>query len=191
MTHECLLVPRSWKSADCAAAMHDFLLHPPPRTAAIRDLMAELLSPNPYCCRCAAGLARRVSAREPGILSRHAGDLIDLAARVPDDEWQTRGYVLLAAAWNAQSHARRMRLLSLARTLLKDQRIGVRAIALEVFAILALAEPKLRREATLLLETAHLDPACAVRLRAKRILPQLLKVEINTRRELPNPPNRT
>jgi len=177
MAHECLIVPRSWKSADCAAAMHDFLRQPPPRTVAIRDLIAELLSPNPYACRCAADLARRVSAREPGILSRHASDLIDLAARLPDNQWQTRGYVLLAAARNASTHAHRVRLLPLLRTLLKDQRIGVRAIALEAFAILALVEPKLQREATLLLESARLDPACAMRLRAKRMLPQLLAKE--------------
>jgi hypothetical protein len=44
------------------AAMREFLCQPPPRRAAIRELMKELLSDNPVCRRCAADLARLVSA---------------------------------------------------------------------------------------------------------------------------------
>jgi len=60
--------------------MSDFLLRRPPRRAAVRELMAELLSPNPFARRCAADLARRVSLREPGILRKYAGVLIDLVS---------------------------------------------------------------------------------------------------------------
>ena len=78
-----MVVPRSWKDADGVAAMRDFLSQPPPRKAALRDLMTELLSPSPYARRCAADLARRVSAREPGILGKYASVLIDLVAELP------------------------------------------------------------------------------------------------------------
>jgi hypothetical protein len=61
-------IARSWKDADGVAATRDFLRQPPPRRAAIRDLMTSLLSGDSFTSRCAADLARRVSARELGIL---------------------------------------------------------------------------------------------------------------------------
>jgi hypothetical protein len=161
--------------------MRDFLGQPPPRRAAIRGLMAELLSPDPFASRCAADLARRVSAREPGILRRHADVLIGLAAELPPEQWQARGYVTLAAALNARTHQQRMRLTPLVRSLAQDERIALRAIALEAFAILAQNEPELRDEVMLLLERSRRAPEAAVRCRALRMLPLLLACEIEAR----------
>ena len=175
-----MLVPRSWKDAEGVAAMRDFLRRPPPRKAAIRDLMTELLSPNPYACRCAADLARRVSAREPGILGKYAGVLIDLVAELPPEQWQARGYVTLAAALNAATCAQRMRLAPLVRALVDDERNAVRAMALEALAILAVAEPELREEVMILLEHARREGTCAMRSRARRMLPALLEAELKT-----------
>ncbi len=157
--------------------MRDFLGQPQPRRAAIRDLMTELLAENPYARRCAADLARRVSAREPGILRKYADVLIDLVAELPLEQWQARGYVTLAAALNASTHAQRMRLAHLVRSLAEDERIALRAIALEAFGILAVAEPELREEAVPLLERARREGTCAMRSRARRMLPLLLAPE--------------
>jgi len=172
-----MVIPRGWKNAEGVEAMREFLRQPPPRKAAVRDLMTELLSPNPYACRCAADLARRVSAREPGILGKYAGVLIDLAAQLPLHQWQARGYVTLAAALNASSHAQRIRLVPLVRSMTLDESIALRAIALEAFAILAAAEPELREEVMILLEHARREGACAMRSRARRMLPLLLAAE--------------
>jgi len=169
-----MVVPRSWKDADGVAAMRDFLLQLPPRRAAVRELMAELLSPNPFARRCAADLARRVSLREPGILRKYAGVLINLVSVIPLDQWQTRGYVTLAAALNASTHAQRMRLAVLVRALVGNKRVALRAIALEAFANLAAREPELRDEVMLLVERSRCDGTFALRIRARRMLLLLL-----------------
>lgn len=183
---KCLVEPRSWRDADGHAAMRDFLLCPPPRRAAIRDLMAELLSPHPFSRRCAADLARRVSAREPGVLRKFAGVFIDLLAELPVNEWQTRGYIALAAALNASTHAERMNLAVLVRPLIENERIAVRAMALEAFAILGAAEPELRDEATLLLERYRRDRTPAMRCRARRMSLVLLKSEEKPQPQTPS-----
>lgn len=183
---KCLVEPRSWRDADGQAAMREFLLCPPPRRAAIRDLMAELLSSNPFSRRCAADLARRVSAREPGVLRKFAGVFIDLLAELPADEWQTRGYVALSAALNASTHAQRMNMAVLMRSLIEDERIAVRAMSLEAFAILGAAEPELRDEATLLLERYRRDRTPAVRCRARRMSLMLLESEVKPRPQSPS-----
>jgi hypothetical protein len=172
-----MVVPRSWKDADAVAAMQEFLSQPPPRRAAVRGLLTELLSPDPFARRCAADLARRVSAREPGILGKYADVFIELVTELPAGEWQARGYVTLAAALNASSHAQRMCLASLVRTLTNDERNAIRAIALEAFAILAAAEPELLDEATLLLEHSRREGTSAMRSRARRRLLLLMASE--------------
>jgi hypothetical protein len=173
-----MITPRSWKDADGVAATREFLGQPRPRRAAIRGLVTELLSPDPFACRCAADLARRVSAREPGILRGYADVLAGLAAELPREQWQARGYVTLAAALNACTHGQRMRLAPLVRSLVEDERIAVRAMGLEAFAILAQAEPELRDEVLPLLECSRRAPEAAVRCRALRMLPLLLAAEI-------------
>ncbi|MGO9777861.1 MAG: hypothetical protein ACLQGT_13450 [Terracidiphilus sp.] len=175
-----MVVPRGWTNADAVAAMRDFLAQPPPRRAAIRELMKELLSPDPFARRCAADLARRVSAREPGILKAYAGVLIDLVVELPLEQWQARGYVTLAAAHNASTHGERMRLAAPVRAMIDDERIALRAIALEAFALLAVAEPELRDEAMLLLERYRREGCCAMRSRARRMLLPLMKAEATT-----------
>ena len=173
-----MVTPRSWKNADGVAATREFLSLVPPRRAAIRGLMTDLLSPDPFACRCAADLARRVSAREPGILRGYADLLAGLAAELPPEQWQARGYVTLAAALNARTHGQRMRLAPLVRSLVEDGRIAVRAMGLEAFAILGIAEPELRDEILPLLERSRRAPEAAVRCRALRMLPLLLAAEI-------------
>lgn len=175
-----MVIPRSWKDADAVAAMRGFLRQPPPRRAAVNDLMRELLSPDPFTSRCAADLARRISARQPGILRKYADVLVNLVAELPLDRWQARGYVTLAAALNASTHAQRMRLAVVVRALAEDERIALRAIALEAFAILAAAEPELRDEAMLLLERSR-HGSGAMRVRARRMLLLLLASEKKAR----------
>lgn len=169
--------PRGWKEADSAAATRDFLRQKPPRRAATRELIKELLSPEPFARRCAADLARQVSLREPGILKNYADVLIDLVSELPDDQWQERGYIAMAAALNTATPTQRKRLAVLLRTMAEDQRVGLRAMAVEAFANLAVADPGLREEALNRLELARGDQAYAVRIRARRMMPALLGAE--------------
>ncbi|MGA3048738.1 MAG: hypothetical protein ABSD67_19050 [Terracidiphilus sp.] len=159
------------------AATRDFLGQSPPRRAAVRDLMTELQSANPYAQRCAADLARRVSAREPEILREHADALIKLVGELPAELWQARGYVTMAAALNTSTRAQRMRLAVPVRALAADERVSLRAIALEALATLAVAEPELREEAMLLLERCRRNGTAAMRMRARRMLLVLLAAE--------------
>src|SRR5271166_1652122 len=112
--------PHGWKSAEAIEATRDFLSQPLPRLAAIRDLVHEIQSPDLFTRRCAADLARRVSASEPGILKKHVGLLMDLIARLPDRHWQTRGYLIQAASPNVSTQDERMRLTGLLRPLAQD-----------------------------------------------------------------------
>ena len=74
-----------------------------------------------------------------------------------------------------------MRLAFLVRSMIDDQRIAVRAIALEAFAVLAVVEPELREEVMVLLEHARREGTCAMRSRARRMLPNLLEAEDRAR----------
>jgi hypothetical protein len=142
--------------------------------------MRGLLSKDPFEQRCAADLARRVSAREPGILKKFAPVLICLAADPQSAEWQTRGYLILSAALNASTQAQRIRLSNPVRAMLSDERTALRAIAVEAFSILAAAEPELREEAMILLEHCRRNGTTAERLRARRMLLLLLSAEKST-----------
>jgi hypothetical protein len=71
----------------------------------------------------------------------------------------------------------RLRLLPLVRARLAEDRIAVRAMALEAFAVLGAKEPKLRDEAIEMLESARHDEATAMRSRARLMLPMLMKAE--------------
>ena len=164
-----------WRSADAAAAAKDFFTKP--RKRAIRELIRELCSDDPFDHRCAAELARLVSRREPGILAQFGDVLAEVAAELPIEEWQARGYVIVAAAHNALTRAQRMRLLPLVRARLAEERIAVRAMALEAFAILAAHEPELRDEAMEMLENAHRSSDFALRARARLMLPMLMESE--------------
>ena len=129
-----MAVRRSWKDADGVAATREFLGRPPPRRAAIRDLMTVLLSENPFDSplRCRSGSPRQRA--RTGDSGKYADVLIDLVAELPLEQWQARGYVTLAAALNASTHAQRMRLAHLVRCLAEDERNAVRAMALEALA---------------------------------------------------------
>jgi hypothetical protein len=175
------VTPRSWKSSDASEAARAFFTKP--RKSAARELIAELCSGDPYDHRCAAELARLVSRREPGILAAYTDLLAEAAASLPMEEWQARGYVLVAAALNAKTRVQRMRLVPLVRARLAEDRIAVRAMALEAMAILAASEPELRDEAMEKLEAARHSPDFAMRARARLMLPTVMKAETNSSRQ--------
>jgi len=175
---------RTWNSTDAAAAAKDFFRqcrNSQARKTAIRELIGELCSGDPLDHRCAAELARLVSRREPGILGAYGDVLAEVAADLPIEEWQARGYVIVAAALNTTTRPRRLRLLPLVRARLAEDRIAVRAMALEAFAILAANEPELRGEAMAMLEEARHSSEPAMRARARLMLPIVLKAESQSR----------
>lgn len=166
--------PPSWRDADAETAVRAFFLEPEPRRTATRQMMREMLSGDPFARRCAADLARRVSARKPEILRTYVGVFADLLAELPLEEWQARGYLTLAAALNATTHAERVRLVGLVRRMAGEQRIALRAIGVEAFVLLAAAEPELQDEALVLLERCRRSGSQAERSRARRMLPVLM-----------------
>lgn len=166
--------PRPWKSTDATAAAQAFLAaceRPGARRTAARELMEQLVSGDPYDHRCAAEVARLVSQREPGVLAGYSDLLADAAAEFPDEEWQARGYVIVAAALNAGSAAQRRRLLPTIRDRLRDEeRTAVRAMALEALLVLGARDAAIRDEALEALEAAQRSPIPAMRARAKKML---------------------
>ena len=166
---------RNWRSTDAAAAAKAFFTRP--RNSAVRELMQVLCSDDPYDHRCAAEMARLVSRRQPGALARYADLLAEAAAELPPEEWQARGYVLVAAALNATTPAQRERLLPLVRARLAEDRIAVCAMALEAFATLAAHEPDLRDEAMEMLEQHRHSTDPAMRARARMMLPILMRAD--------------
>jgi hypothetical protein len=175
--------PRPWKSTDAAAAARAFLAvcgEPRSRKTAIRELMEQLSSDDPYEHRCAAEVARLVSQRQPGVLVRYSDLLADAAAAFPDEEWQARGYVIVAAALNARTPPQRRRLLpTLRERLREEERIGVRAMALEALLVMAAGDVTLRDEALDALEAAQRSAIPAMRARARRMLPMMLRSEVH------------
>ena len=166
---------RNWRSTDAAAAAKAFFTLP--RKSAVRELMQGLCSDDPCDHRCAAELARLVSRRQPGVLAQYADLLAEVAAEFPAEEWQARGYVLVAAALNATTPAQCERLLPLVRARLQEDRIAVRAMALEAFAVLAAHEPGLRDEAMEMLEQHRHSTDPAMRARARMMLPILTRAD--------------
>lgn len=169
--------PRPWKSTDAAAAARVFLASwskVRARRAAIRELMEQLNSGDPYDHRCAAEVARLVSQRQPGILAGYSDLLADAAAAFPDEEWQARGYVIVAAALSAGTSAQRRRLLPTIRERLREEeRTAVRAMALEALLVLGARDAAIRDEAIEALENAQRSPIPAMRARAKRIVAEM------------------
>lgn len=173
--------PRPWKSTDAAAAAKVFLAswsEARTRRAAVRELLEQLTSGDPYDHRCAAEVARLVSQRQPGVLAGYTDLLADAAAAFPDEEWQARGYVIVAAALNAGTPAQRRRLLPTIRERLREERTGVRAMALEALLVLGSRDAAIRDEAMEALEDALRSRIPAMRARARRLAPALLQGKV-------------
>lgn len=171
--------PRPWKSTDAAAVARAFLVscsQAGQRRAAARELMEQLVSGDPYEHRCAAEVARLVSQRQPGILAGYSDLLADAAAGFPDEEWQARGYVIVAAALNTETPAQRRRLLPTIRERLREgERTAVRAMALEALLVLGARDAAIREEALEALEAAQRSSIPAMRARAKKMLPGMVR----------------
>lgn len=162
-------------STDAPSAVKAFFASPG-KTAA-RELLQRLCSRDRSNHICAAELTRLISRRKPGILAEYADLLAEIAAELPLEEWQARGYVLVAAALNATTPAQRQRLVPLVRTRLQEDRIALRAMALEAFAFLAAGEPDLHDEALELLERHRHSAEPAMRARARLMLPVVMRPE--------------
>lgn len=175
-----------WKSSSAPAAVQKFFTQP--RRLAECRLVRDLLSDQPVAHRRAAEMARLIGMREPGALAPYANLLAAVAAAWPIEEWQARQYALAAAALAAETHPQRMVLVPLVRLRLAENRIAVRAMALEAFALLAIHESELRDEALELLEHARRSSIPALRSRARLMLPLLQKPESPDPQRLANNP---
>ena len=175
-----MVIYRAWTHTTAVNAARKFLAAPPPRRAATRRLMEEIASAEPAARKRATDLARLVSARQPGIFTEWTDLLIDILAELradqtPETEWQSAGYLALAAAHNIVTPAQRTRLANLLRPMLTDQRTAIRATALEAFSRTAAPDPALRNEALAALEEALTSDKPATRNRARQMLTLLLQ----------------
>ena len=95
--------------------------------------MEDICGTDPTARERANDIARLISALEPGILSQYAGLLLDVfvelhagvAAGNPAAEWQSCGYLALAAAHNVPTRAQRMQLVELIRPMLGEGRTAL------------------------------------------------------------------
>lgn len=175
-----------WNSSSAPAAVQKFFTQP--RRLAECRLVRDLMSSQPVAHRRAAEMARLIGMQEPGALAPYANLLAAVAAAWPMEEWQARQYVLAAAALAAETHPQRIVLVPLVRLRLAENRIAVRAMALEAFALLAAREPELRDEALELLERARRSSIPALRSRARLMLPLLQEAESPDPHRLTNNP---
>lgn len=162
-------------ATDAPSAVKAFFASP--GKTASRELIQRLCSGDRSKHICASELTRLVSRRKPGILAEYADLLAEIAAELPLEEWQARGYVLVAAALNATTPAQRQRLVPLVRARLQEDRIALRAMALEAFAFLAAQEPDLRGEALELLERHRHSREPALRAHERLMLPVVMRSE--------------
>jgi hypothetical protein len=177
-----VVIYRAWSHNEAVNAAQDFLAIRPPRRTAIRKLMQEICSADPAARKRATDLARLVSAREPGVLSDYSGLLLDVfselyaavASQDPAAEWQSCGYLAIAAAHNVTTRAQRMQLVELVRPMLEERRNALQATAIEVFARAAAAAPELRDEALAMLGKIRFHGTPATSARARAMLALLL-----------------
>jgi hypothetical protein len=150
--------------AQCAAA--EVLAHP----ELLKVLLRALFSNDPALRHRAADTARRVTEKQPELLTPHAERLLGLFSESAEDNWRTRAHLGLVVARVAASRAHRLRAAGLLRPLYYDPSNVVRCTAIEGLGLLAHREPSMRREVEALLEEVLRTGTLAMRNRAGRAL---------------------
>jgi len=159
----------SWGLADAKYTAAQVLAQP----ALLRPLLRALFSSDPTLRHHAADTARRISEKQPTLLTPHADRILDLFSDSAHDNWRTRAHLGLVVARIAQSRPQRLRAAGLLTPLYYDPRNVVRCTAVEGLGLLAQREPSLCAQVQPLLEEALATGTLAMQCRAHDAITRL------------------
>ena len=156
----------SWGLPDAQRAAAQILARP----ELLKPLLRALFSGNSTLRHRASDTARRVTEKQPELLTPHTDRLLGLFSESAHDNWRTRAHLGLIVARVAQSRAHRIRAAGLLMPLYHDPSNVVRCTAVEGLGLLAHREPSIRAQVEPLLEEALATGTLAMQCRARYAL---------------------
>jgi hypothetical protein len=157
---------RPWGLADARRAAAQILAN----RQLLKQLMGALSSSDSSLRHHAADTARRISEKQPELLTPYAERLLGLFSETAGDNWRTRAHVGLVVARIAQTRSHRLRAAGLLMPLYYDPSNVVRCTAVEGLGLLAYREPSLRPQVQPLIEEALATGTVAMQSRARVVL---------------------
>ncbi|HEX3471298.1 MAG TPA: hypothetical protein VHT28_08945 [Silvibacterium sp.] len=161
----------SWRLSDAQRAAVQVLADP----ALLKPLLRALFSGDPRLRHHASDTVRRITEKQPEILTPHTERLLGLFSESAGDNWRTRAHLGLVVARIAQSRAHRLRAAGLLMPLYYDPSNVVRCTAVEGLGLLADREPSLRSQVEPLIDEALVTGTLAMQCRARDAHALLLK----------------
>jgi HEAT repeat protein len=151
------------------------------KPALVKRLIEALLSDDSTLRWHAADTARRISEREPALLSAYADEIVGVFSESSDnnshDNWRARAHLGLVAARVARSPAERLRVAGLLMPLYRDPSNVVRCTAIEGLGILARHEASLRPQFETIAEEAMASGTLAMKNRAQHGLIRIQRIQ--------------
>ena len=159
-----------WGLADAQRVSAQVVAHP----ALLKPLLRALFGRDPVLRHHAADAARRISEKQPELLTPFAerllGLLSEIGPKVSGENWRTRAHLGLVVARVTQSRAHRLRAAGLLMPLYYDPSNVVRCTAVEGLGLLAYREPVLRAHVQPIIEEALATGTIAMQCRARDAL---------------------
>ena len=160
----------AWGLGDARRAADQVLARP----KLLKPLLRALFGRDPILRHHAADTARRITERQPHLLTPHTERLLGLFSEIGPKEagenWRTRAHLGLVVARVSQSRGHRLRAVGLLIPLYYDPSNVVRCTAVEGLGLLAWSEPSLRAQVQPLIEEALSTGTTAMRCRARDAL---------------------
>jgi len=160
----------SWGLADARRAAAQIITDP----QLLKPLLRSLFSGNSALRHHAADTARRITDKQPELLTPYTDRILGLFSEVGPKEagnnWRTRAHLGLVVARIAQTRAHRTRAAGLLMPLYYDPSNVVRCTAVEGLGLLAHREPSLRPRVLPLMEQALATGTLAMQCRARDAL---------------------
>ena len=167
---ELQLKPSAWGLADARNVAAQVLANP----EFLKPLLRALLGRDPVLRHHAADTARRISEKQPELLTPHSERLLglfsEIGPREAGENWRTRAHLGLVVARIAHSRAQCLRAAGLLMPLYYDPSNVVRCTAIEGLGLLAYRAPSLRPQVEPLLEEALATGTLAMQCRARDAL---------------------
>ena len=159
-----------WGLADARQAAAQILAN----SELLKPMLRALFGRDPVLRHHAADTARRITEKQPDLLTPFTERLLGLFSEIgpkdAGDNWRTRAHLGLVVARVAQSRAHRLRATGLLMPLYYDPSNVVRCTAVEGLGLLAHREPSLRPQVQPLIEEALASGTIAMQCRARDAL---------------------
>lgn len=136
----------------------------------LKPLLRALFSVDPRLRHRASDTVRRITEKQPELLTPYTERLLGLFSESAGDNWRTRAHLGLVVARIAQSRAHRLRAAGLLIPLYYDPSNVVRCTAIEGLGLLADREPSLRPQVEPLIEEALATGTLAMQCRARHVV---------------------